>query len=398
MASQPSDDPPRLINHRRSGHTTAIVLALALAAVAAGWFFAYRRAPALVGRIAQIGLIDCFAASVVDANGRPLSCETSAVEIVNGRVLVVSDKETAADLPSPVFWLPIERPWPDVVASAAVIHEANAILRGTRKIEGLTTSAEGDLVFAASDFDWPPDDTSAEPDLYNRIVSWPIGNIDRAAVVNPTTNQGVVSSVSLRPAFIEALKSDRYPAGPPYFKIEGLVAMPNRELWFGIREVGTDFEHPDYSVAILKASYEVAADGTVTVRVPFAIVDRIDTSFWLPGVDRLGLSSLARSGNAVVMTTSREAPEGQVGHVSYLWVARPSARGGLDVRVVTGTDGNPLQLPCKAEGVDTLSVGTLLVVCDEDRSPTAFPIDRGRLVTRRPDQGVVLIVEVSGPN
>ena len=48
----------------------------------------------VVGRIAHIGLIDCYPASAVDSKGRPLSCEPSAVEVVNGRVLVISDKET----------------------------------------------------------------------------------------------------------------------------------------------------------------------------------------------------------------------------------------------------------------------------------------------------------------
>jgi hypothetical protein len=97
------------------------------------------RAPSeLVGRIAQIGLMDCFEASTVDADGRPLSCESSAVEIVSGRALVISDKETPDELPSPILWMPLEKPWPDVVASTDIRHESTATIRGTRKIEGLT--------------------------------------------------------------------------------------------------------------------------------------------------------------------------------------------------------------------------------------------------------------------
>ncbi|MCA1691971.1 MAG: hypothetical protein LC733_07165, partial [Actinobacteria bacterium] len=202
----------------------------------------------LVGRIAQIDVVDCFGASTVDADGRSLSCEPSAVEIVSGRALFISDKETPDELPSPTLWMPLEQPWPDVVSSADIRHESTSTIRSTRKIEGLTKSAEGDLVFAISDFDWPPDGTSAEPDLYNRLLYWPIGHVDQAAIANPTSNGDVVSSVSLRPHFIDALKSEKYPSGPPYFKIEGLVAMPNRELWFGVREIGPDYEHPDYTV------------------------------------------------------------------------------------------------------------------------------------------------------
>jgi hypothetical protein len=350
----------------------------------------------LVGRISQIGMIDCFEASTADAKGGPLSCEPSAVEIVSGRALVISDKETADELPSPILWLPLEQPWPDVVANTTIRHESAATIRGTRKIEGLTKSAEEDLVFATSDFDWPPDGKTAEPDLYNRLLYWPIGQEHQAAIANPTSNADVVSSVSLRPHFMAALKSDKYPSGPPYFKIEGLAAMPNRELWFGVREVGPDYEHPDYTVTILKASYSKADDGTVAVRPPFSVVTRLDTAVRLPSRDRLGLSSLARHDDALAMLTSREAPEGQVGHESYIWIARLPATAGLDFQVVAGTDGQPLKLPCKAEGVDFVSARRLLVVCDEDRSPSTFARSGGDPFTRRPDQGVVMMVDISG--
>ena len=369
----------------------------AVVVMAAAGLLSCRGTPSqFVGRIAHIGLIECFDASTVDSTGRPLSCEPSAAEVVNGRVLVASDKETPDDLPSPILWLPLEQPWPDVVSGTKVQHESNAILRAARKIEGLTKSAEGDLVFATSDFDWPPDGKSAEADPYNTLLYWPIEDLGRAAVAHATSNQGVVSSVSLRAHFIEALKSDRYPAGPPYFKIEGLAAMPNRELWFGVREIGQDFEHPEYTVTILKASYSKADDGTVQLNLPLSVEARVDPSVGVPATDRLGLSSLTRHGEALLMLTSREAPEEQVGHESYLWVARLSERAGLDFRVVAGSDGKPLKLPCKGEGLDALSASRLLVVCDEDRSPTSFSKRGGGSVTRRPDQGVLMIIDVNG--
>ena len=349
-----------------------------------------------VGRIAQIGLVDCFESSAVDAKGRPLSCEPSAIEIVGDRALVISDKETPHGLPSPTMWLPLAQPWPDRVSSSDIRHEPDATIRGTRKIEALATSAEGDLVFATSDFDWPPDDTSPEPDRYNRLLYWPIARVDQVAIANPTTNGDVVSSVSLRRYFTAALKSRAYPSGPPYFKIEGLVAMADRELWFGVREVGPDYEHPDYTVTILSASYSKSADGTVALRPPFSVVTRVDPAAELPSTDRLGLSGLTRHDDALAMLTSREAPEGQVGHESYIWLADLSARPGLDLQVLADADGRPLKLPCKAEGVDFVDPGRLLVVCDEDRSPSTFARSDGERLTRRPDQGVVMIVDVGG--
>lgn len=134
----------------------------------------------------------------------------------------------------------------------------------------------------------------------------------------------------------------------------------------------------------------------MAVRPPFTVVARVDPSVRLPATDRLGLSSLARHDDALAMLTSREAPEGQVGHESYLWVARLSGTASPDFRVVAGADGRPLKLPCKAEGLDFVSPSRLLLVCDEDRSPSTFTGRGGDRFTRRPDQGVVMLVDVSG--
>jgi hypothetical protein len=111
----------------------AVVMALA-------GLLSCRSPSAVVGRIADIGLIDCYDASAVDSKSRPLSCEPSAVEIVNGRVLIISDKETPDELPSPVLWLPLEEPWPDVLSSAHVQHETNPVIRAARKIEVIAPS------------------------------------------------------------------------------------------------------------------------------------------------------------------------------------------------------------------------------------------------------------------
>lgn len=69
-------------------------------------------------------------------------CEPSAVEVVRDWALVISDKETLDEVPSPILWLPLEQPWPDVVSSTNIRHESTATIRGTRKIEGLTQTAE----------------------------------------------------------------------------------------------------------------------------------------------------------------------------------------------------------------------------------------------------------------
>lgn len=349
-----------------------------------------RQAP--IANIEHIGFINCFSPETVDAKGRPLSCETSAVESIDHRLMIVSDKETPEGAPSPTMWMSIPKTWADEVIESELVHEDNAVLRAARKIEALAESAEGDFVFATTDFNWPPDNSSTEPDPYNTLVYWPIGDIASARIAHQTVNNGVASSMSLRTHFAEALKSAKYPDGPPYFKIEGLAALPNRQLLFGIREIGVDYEHPEFVFLVLKTSYTVSADREVRLAFPFSVFTRVDAAAFLPSKDRIGLSSIEFSNGRMWFLTSREAPEGKIGHESFIW--------SLDVEsseaptLVKNSAGDVITLPCKAEGMTVLPGSKLYIVCDEDRSPSSFDLPSGKKVSRRPGQGVYIVVGV----
>lgn len=364
-----------------------IALVLIAASCAAG-------GPTPTADIEYIGLLDCYSGEAVDTKGRPLSCETSAVEAVGSRLLIISDKETPEGSPSPTMWMAIPESWSEEIASDNLIHEGNAVLRTARKIEGLSSSAEGDFVFATTDFDWPPDENSTEADPYNTLIYWPTDDITGARIAHPTIHNGVTSSLSLRSHFAEALKSAKYPEGPPYFKIEGLAALPNRELLFGIREIGVDYEHPEFTFVVLKASYTVSKDREVQLSFPLSVFANVDDFGNLPNKNEIGLSSIAAHNGRLWYLTSREAPEGEVGHESYLWTS--GVQSGDVPELVMRPDGAPFLLSCKAEGLTILPDSKLFIVCDEDRSPSSFELPSGKNVTRRPGQGVYFVVDTIG--
>jgi hypothetical protein len=352
---------------------------------------------ALVARIEHMGLIDCFAPEDVDARGNPLSCETSAVETFGNRLLLASDKPTPDTSPSQIMWLNVRQSWPDIIPSSDVQHENNAILRHARKLEAMTVSAENDFAFATTDFDWPPDPTSAEPDAYNTLIYWPVQDIAKATIAHPTANGGVTSSVSLRSFFARALKSDKYPDGPPYFKIEGLAAIPNRTLLFGVREIGPDYAGLAYVFTVLKTTCAVSPTGEVTLASPFTVLTTVDTLSALPGSKtRPGLSSIERDGDRLWFLTSVEAPGATAEHEAYLWSSVLTNGAISPPSVVSGDDGKPLRLPCKAEGLTAIPGSRLFVVCDEDRSPTAIPRKGGPDMVRRAGQGVFIVLGVRG--
>ena len=80
---------------------------------------------------------------------------------------------------------------------------------------------------------------------------------DSQKIAYPTYKSEVVSSIRLRPIFKHALRSLKYKDGPPYFKIEGIAALPGKILLIGIREIGNSYKDFEYTVTVIGAHYEI---------------------------------------------------------------------------------------------------------------------------------------------
>lgn len=364
----------------------AIAVGLALGAV---FLSGCAHRPVTV-EITEQGLIDCFTAGTLDEKGKPASCETSAIAVTGQAILIATDKAPPSPY-SQVLSLASADLIHGVVATASVHHVDAGWLREIRKIEEMSVAAEGDLLFVTTDFDWPPEPGNSEPDRYNVLVAADPANLNDAQIVAPSTNLGVTSSVKLRAAFQHALANANFPEGPPYFKLEGLTALPNRRMIFGIRETGASYENPTYGMTLLSGGYtltggEVALeDGLVVERVPVPVELSIVAT-------KLGLSALAydarRHGVWIVATI--EGKEGVAPHSSYLfWKAN-----GKEAKLMKSRSGEILKISFKVEGLAVLPDGSLLGVCDEDRFPSPVILDSGTEV-RRPHQGVYIRLRAS---
>jgi hypothetical protein len=299
------------------------------------------------------GLVDCFPETTESAPGQRASCELSSVTRTGETLSFVNDKNFFGK--APLFTAPSSGP-------LGVLTQAESpALAEARKLEALTTTPDGAWVIASTAFDRVKSDASWNP--YNTMLFWPAGEPAKAQVAARDEKDGVVSSLPLRAVFAAALRSEAFPEGPPYFKVEGLAALPDGRLLVGIREAGKRFDDFSYQLSLLSLSYRVE-NGALRLGEK---AERI-WSFTPPVglVGPLGLSGLEYDAarNTLWILTSYESPSGRG---AYLWsLSLDDLATNRPPVLVRDAQGGALFFPHKAEGIALLPRGELLLICDDD--------------------------------
>jgi len=340
--------------------------------------------------LSQVDLLACVTAGA-DAKGKPVTCESSAVAVIGDRVLIANDKVPPAPdsslvtIPLSALATPRE--------AIPVRPESPAWLANIRKIEEMAPSPDGQYTFVATAFD--RDGATAGPDglRYNNLLRFPNTDLDAASVIAGTEIDGISSSVILRAEIRRALITTELPEGPAYYKIEGLSILPGNRFVFGVREIGATFEKPSYTMILLAAGYGTDATGRMIVTSPFT---RYDLKLPANAPAGIGLSALSydpeRQG--LFVAASLEKDEGEpLQSFLYFIRQRDVARGKL-VAVRDAATREPFAVPYKLEGLARLADGSLIGVCDEDR--TLSPVTRNGQTTRRAlHEGVLLRITLA---
>ncbi|MBI5529732.1 MAG: hypothetical protein HY897_25685 [Deltaproteobacteria bacterium] len=322
-----------------------------------------------VARIVASGAIDCFPKGLKTEDGSPATCEVSAA-VLRGDVLVLaSDKPVPGGHRSSVFKVPFVGALPRQVTPEKISYVTAKPFVSAAKFEGMTVTPDGEYHFATTGFD-RFDPGSPKFDAYDTLLFWPAGREALVSLVTPSSRDGVESSAGVWQKLSAAQKSDEFPAGVPYFKVEGLAAIPGDALLFGIREAGKDYKNFAYTVRIISVPYMVRDCHAILgdeVKVLFDVAGRA-LSDGAGIAETVALSSLEydRFGTRLYMLTSFEAEGGRVG--GYLWViGLRDLRSGEMPRLVRRPDGKPLKFTHKPEAVTVVDGATVLVVHDDDR-------------------------------
>ena len=322
--------------------------------------------------ILQEGTLHCFPAGLRDEAGKLVNVEVSAVVYDGRRLILASDKPIPGEARSAVFSVPMTDAGPD--DSQLDYLTADAIKRAV-KYEDFALTADGRHVLATTGFD-RIDMESHALNAYNHLLIWPLGEPQRVQVVDPDPRDGVEGSLELRNKLDGAI-------GEPYYKIEGLAAVPGERgdglLLFGVREQGRSHEDFEYVCRVVGAHYTVNEHGNLV------LVDELREFYRFSPRQHpevrfdCGLSSLEYDPHhdRLFLLTSfevEEAGEPRIG--GYLWVVSLAGfSAGQAPELVRTVQGDALEFEHKAEGLAVLDSERLFVAYDNDRDMSLGSID-----------------------
>jgi hypothetical protein len=341
------------------------------------------------GELVRHIMLDCFEAGLQYDTNTPVYCEASAVVRMGDQLLIAIDKPVPGEMRSPVFSIPIKSLKNSLITNDNIRYINAAPFLEMQKIEAMTTAGDT-LFFATTAFDRIK--SSTEWDSYNTLAHWQTSGV---ANVKYTTPGALHNARILRNAFRQALRSDTFPEGPPYFKIEALTVLPDSRLIFGVREIGKSYLDFHYTCTLVEARYVLTPENEVILQPNFKKVYE-----YQPFIhdNPLGISDLIyqpTQARFMVLTSLEGAGDERSKDLrSYLWVL-PIAHldtGAPPIPIQT-KDGQPLELPHKGEGLLALDARTLLIVHDEDRKDSRVQIGKTQW-TKQPHQTILSIVRI----
>ncbi|WP_456268007.1 hypothetical protein M1D97_12245 [Kushneria sp. AK178] len=320
--------------------------------------------------------LHCFPAGLTDDRHQTVHAEVSAVVHDGRRLILGSDKPIPGAERSSVFAVDIdERGHP---REETLAYYTQPLIRQAIKYEDFALTVDGRYVLATTGFDrLHPEDHSLND--YNHLLIWPLGDPDRVQVVDPDPRDGVPGSLELRQRLTAAI-------GMPYYKIEGLAAVPSDEgdglLLFGVREQGHHYDDFSYVCRVVGAHYRIDAQGQLVFLDEMREHYAFDPGQFEAVRHVCGLSSLEYDPyhhRLYLMTSFENEQEGIDSIGGYLWVIDMAdlARGRAP-ELVAEEDGEALVFEHKAEGLAVLDHDRLFVVYDNDRELALGAHDRAR--------------------
>lgn len=309
--------------------------------------------------------LHCFPAGLADERQQLVHAEVSAVVYDGERLILGSDKPIPGIERSSVFAVDLDdqgHPQEETLT-----YYTQPLIRQAIKYEDFALTVDSRHVLATTGFDRiHPEDHSLND--YNHLLIWPLGDPDRVQVVDPDPRDGVEGSLELRQRLTAAI-------GMPYYKIEGLAAIPSDEgdglLLFGVREQGQHYDDFNYVCRVVGAHYRINEQGKLIFVDEMREHYAFDPARFEAVEHLCGLSSLEYDpyNHRLYLMTSFESEQGGIDSIGgYLWVIDMAdfARGRAPT-LVENEAGGTLIFKHKAEGLAVLDHERLFVAYDNDR-------------------------------
>ncbi len=312
-------------------------------------------------KIIERGTINTFENGLTDSEGELFIMESSAIVFDGKDLIIANDKSMDLEDYSSIFSVDYDN---GVISSDSVNFLNQSEFNHANKFEDLTITADSEYIFATTGFDRVKDD-SAEWNPYNTLLYWENGDLDSVQLISSSTIDDYTSSVDIKTKLTDLF-------GVSYFKIEGLAAIPNNVLLFGVREMGKSYKDFDYVIHIVSVSYEITDSGIV-LNDDFKVVYDFDPSSFDLGHE-VGLSSIEynKYTDSLMILTSFE-DQNELGEITdedlggFLWqIPIDLLYENSSPYLIKKDDSTPLMFAHKAEGLTVIAKNLLVVIHDDD--------------------------------
>lgn len=343
----------------------------------------------LTARIIKRDCVDCFTENTLYPDSSLVNCEASAALYIDGKICIASDK------PIPNHSSVFSYNFVDSVKENTLNYYDNAELQSAIKYEDFSILPDKRTILVSTGFDRIKKDTNSW-DRYNCVLYWDKDSPDKVQVLAKIDNGGVLSSVRLRPYFKKALATKQFPEGTPYFKTEGICAIPGNKLLFGVREKGANYSDFDYVFEIISVSY-FFENGEIVLKNDFELIysmnetqEKIKKPY--------GLSSLEydAENERIYILTSYEHDETDTGVGGYLWyLSLTDLYEKKQPTLLKTKEGKIIQFAHKSEGIAIIDENTLFIIHDDDKRTGRTKIDdEENQFSRKKHQAAYTIVKI----
>ncbi|NDE32695.1 MAG: hypothetical protein EB017_12355, partial [Betaproteobacteria bacterium] len=282
-----------------------------------------------------------------------LSCEVSAIIYHDGELLFLNDK------PLPALPVALRASIDSKGGLSPLIAGTFSPLDQATKFEAAAQAVDDPIDFAITAFD-RFDPAHAGWDRFNAFFYWPRGRVDQAQLIQSTERESVVSSIKLRSVFESVIKT-------PYFKIEGLAALPGRRLMFGIRETGLSFREPKFRF-LVSINYDKSIEllDEVSVLADWSARDLIGGETIADPSKDWGLSSIeyCADKDQLFFLLSAESKKGMEGFL--LTQHRAQFLAGARPVLVRDQKGAAIHFSHKPEGMAVIGSDCRLLIAHDD--------------------------------
>lgn len=300
-------------------------------------------------KIIKSAYLKCFDTVVYKKNGKPYTSEPSTVSYYRGSLFVGNDKTCPFDYSS-IFAIKFT----DSLLSKNITYTKDQLYKNVKKFESSTITADSNFFIFSGAYSW------AEHKKYNRAIFFSTKNPQKGDILQ------VENGKEIREKLLKAIENKETSQKPDYIKVEGLAALPDNHLLFGIREMGKTYKDFKYTITIVEAKLKTKGNKLLLSNKFKKIYHYKPDSKY----GDIGLSAMEYNpyDSCLYVVSSVEKGTTSKDLGAYLWkIKLDDLYKNKPLTPILDQNNNHFRFNHKIEGLTFVAPNKILLIADDDR-------------------------------